>query len=334
MPTHVRWGSIELLHNVIRTLNYLKERDGTPLPTVTYRAKVKLHGNNAAVQITDEGVFPQSRTQLLTPEDDLKGFAKWVLQGGTGSSASDHLRYFENLAHITIFGEWCGPGVQKKVALKDIVHKIFAVFALQVEDRILYDPVEIESYLHGSAGWIPKEMHILPWYGEDLTLDFGGDLEATIEKLNEWVLAIEEEDPWVKEVFGVSGRGEGLVFYPVGKDVKTDPESLEVLMFKAKGVKHQTNKTRKPVQVDPEVIEGADQFAALMVTEARLEQGVDEATGGEFDIKRMGQFIRWITEDVQKESVAELEVSGLTWAQVNKAVQGAAREWYKAKALG
>ena len=325
MPaTHIRWGSIELLHNVIRTLNYLLERDGTPLPTVQYRAKVKLHGRNAAVQITNDGVFPQSRSQLLTPENDLKGFAKWVL-------ASEDC--WESVEPVTVFGEWCGPGVQKKVALRDIDRKVFAVFAIQygrdVGARVVYDPEAIRAALPHHP-----DVFVLPWYGDVLTLPFGGDMEAVIAKLNEWVLDIEAEDPWVKETFGVSGRGEGLVFYPVGDNVLTDPEDLERFMFKAKGAKHQTNKTRKPVQVDPEVVKGAEEFVAMMVTEPRLEQGVDEATGGEFNVRKMGDFIRWVTEDVQKESVAELEASGLEWRQVVKAVQGAAREWYKAKALG
>jgi hypothetical protein len=75
--THVTWPSIELLHNVVRTLGHLYEL-GRPLPVVEYRAKVKLHGSNYAVQVTDAGVAAQSRTALLTAEADYKGFAGWV----------------------------------------------------------------------------------------------------------------------------------------------------------------------------------------------------------------------------------------------------------------
>src|SRR5690242_12394740 len=77
MSTHVSWGSIELLHNCIRTLGHLAEQ-GQRYPIVEYRAKVKLHGTNCAVQITSDGIVAQSRTQLLTPGDDYKGFATWV----------------------------------------------------------------------------------------------------------------------------------------------------------------------------------------------------------------------------------------------------------------
>lgn len=37
---HVSWASIELLHNVIRTLTHLHEL-GQAFPAVEYRAKVK-----------------------------------------------------------------------------------------------------------------------------------------------------------------------------------------------------------------------------------------------------------------------------------------------------
>jgi hypothetical protein len=122
--THVAWSSIELLHNVIRTLGHLNEL-GRPLPVVEYRAKVKLHGSNCAVQVTDHGVAAQSRTSLLTPEADYKGFAAWVHR---------HRAYFQTLARdIVVFGEWCGPGVEKGMAISAAKTKLFAVFAVQIE---------------------------------------------------------------------------------------------------------------------------------------------------------------------------------------------------------
>ena len=79
-PTHIRWGKIGLLHNVVRTLNILHDDHGQPLPAVRYRAKVKLHGANAGVQVTPDGLLAQSRSRLLTPGDDRKGFARWVAE--------------------------------------------------------------------------------------------------------------------------------------------------------------------------------------------------------------------------------------------------------------
>ena len=76
MSVHlVSWGSIELLHNVVRTLTMLHEEHHRKFPVVRYRAKVKLHGSNCAVQVHADGVLAQSRTTMLTPQADYKGFA-------------------------------------------------------------------------------------------------------------------------------------------------------------------------------------------------------------------------------------------------------------------
>lgn len=71
----------------------------------------------------------------------------------------------------------------------------------------------------------------------------------------------------------------------------------------------------------------------LFVTPARLEQGVTQACNGEYDLKKIGDFIKWIVADVKKESVVELERANLTWSQVNKAVMNAARDWYRQQVI-
>ena len=102
-------------------------------------------------------------------------------------------------------------------------------------------------------------------------------------------------------------------------------------MWKAKGEKHRTAGTRTAVQVNAEVVASVEEFVSLMVTEARLQQGLGAVCGGTRDPKATGKFLAWTLADVQKESVAELEASGLTWAQVEKAVQAKARSWFQNK---
>jgi hypothetical protein len=325
MPTHKAWGSIGLFHNVVRTMAFLHERDGMPLPKVCYRAKVKLHGTNCAVQVQEDGVFAQSRTGMLTlPSGDRKGFARWV---------EDHRAYWENLAPGTVvFGEWCGPGIEKGMAISQVSTKVFAVFAIQQGESLINDPLQLAALLPTGA---PTNLHVLPWYKTPIVVDYAhrGALDLVVATISAWVLEVETEDPWVKKTFGVSGVGEGLVFYPVGEHSTGDPAELSLLMFKAKGEKHRSAGTKKAVQVDAEVVASVDEFSVLMVTDARLQQGVSEACGGVLEMRRMGKLLQWVTADVQKESVAELEASGLTWQQVVKAVQARAREWYKARVL-
>ena len=42
----------------------------------------------------------------------------------------------------------------------------------------------------------------------------------------------------------------------------------------------------------------------------------------------MGQFLKWISQDIQQESLAELTASGFTWKEVHKPISNAARRWY------
>lgn len=325
MSSHVSWASIELLHNVIRTLTLLHEQ-GQPFPVVRYRAKVKLHGSNCAVQVHEGGVSAQSRTALLTPESDYKGFAAWVRA---------HAAYFSALTPGTVvFGEWCGPGVEKGMAISQVASKVFAVFAVREGDRIVHDPDALRLRL--PAAGAPADLHVLPWEGDEFTLDYGARerLDAVALALNERVAAVEREDPWVRRSFGISGLGEGLVLYPVevdGAAPPDDPETLARLMFKAKGEKHRSAGTRSAVQTSASVVGSIAEFVALMLPEARLQQGLTTACDGAFDPRHTGKFLAWIVGDVRKESVAELEASSLTWPQVEKAVQQRAREWFLAR---
>ena len=149
-----RWPSVELLHNVRRSLIAVEAT-----PVVTYRAKIKLDGTNAGVQVFADGrVAAQSRSQVITSDNDNMGFAQWV---------SQHVDYFAQLAggeHLTIFGEWCGQGIQKRTAISQLDLRIFAVFAVQmggVENEITkleVDPVKI------SRTWIVGTTRLLHYH--------------------------------------------------------------------------------------------------------------------------------------------------------------------------
>ncbi|MFM9268615.1 RNA ligase family protein [Tychonema sp. BBK16] len=318
------WPSIELLYNLRRSLEALGET-----PKITYRAKIKLDGTNGGVQIFSDGrVAVQSRSQIITPENDNLGFATWV---------SQNIDFFAALAsaeHATIFGEWCGKGIQKRTAVSECDRKIFAVFAVQFggESGKL---AKLEIHPDKIAEFLPKhpDIFVLPFYGEPIVLDFGDrtQLESAVEILNQAVNTVETVDPWVKETFGIEGIGEGLVLFPESDEL-AERLSYAELLFKAKGEKHQAVKTKQPVQIDPEVAKNIDDFVNIFVTPARLEQGVTAVSDGKFEMVKIGAFLQWFTADVQKESAAELEAAQLTWKEVNKAVMNAAKKWYQEQA--
>lgn len=331
----LKWASIESLFNIRKAM----KRTGTER-SVNYRFKVKLDGTNGGVQISKDGkVQAQSRGQLITPKQDNHGFARWV--------EANH-DYFAGLArdkHLTVYGEWCGKGIQGGTAIASIDRRIFVVFAIQYGgmdgemEMLDINPFSISQALtqdNRIFTGLPEDVYVLPFFGTTTEVNYTNknELEKTVNQLNEMVSGIEKCDPWVKYTFRADGIGEGLVAYPL-PDGKIDYNcpilinsfDYSELVFKAKGEKHKTVKTKKAVQIDPEVAKSIDEFVALFLTDARLNQWADS----EYDVKKTGQFIKDISIDVKKESEAELEASGLTWKQVAKEVSNKAREWYIAK---
>lgn len=321
------WPDIEGLHNVLKNLSKTLISS-----SIKYKARVKVHGTNAGVIITQDGrVAAQKRTSIIKPQNDNAGFATWV-------HANEE--YFKSLKYnfyndVIIYGEWAG--MQKGVAISEIGKKIFAIFAIQHNApsgaMMEIEPDTIKQKIIGH-----DDIHVLPWHGDEIILNFSdyNDLQRKVNEINDIVNEVEKEDPWVKSVFGVSGTGEGLVYYPI---IESDVFplikrfTLSEYIFKAKGEKHKVVNNKKPVQIDPEIVKSVQEFADLFVTENRLNQGVEVACDGKFEMKKMGDFLKWFGGDVKKESTAELEAANLEWRDVGKEIMTRAREWYKKKAI-
>lgn len=333
---HVNWTEIESFYNVRKTVaHYPHLLQGQS--TVTYRAKVKLHGTNAGVVISPSGeVTAISRTAVITPSSDNAGFAKWV-----EARKAEFATFASDKATVVIFGEWCGPGIQKGVAVTQLKERIFAVFALRLvepsaELAPLEDLIAEPLALEGIARVVPGA-YVIPWFnsGEEFKVDWNETADAlqpTLDRINAHVSHVEECDPWMASQFGIRGTGEGLVFYPIDAQ-HLGYENFSNLCFKAKGEKHKVVAKTKPAQADPTVAAGLADFAEMVVTPARLEQGCRAVNGGElqFDPKNIGAFLAWINQDVIKETTAELEASGLEQKAAVKACSDRARAWYVAE---
>ena len=334
-PQHIAWASIGALSSVWKELQgrATHHNDAFSWPSLRCRAKVKLHG-----VLPSGAVVAQSRNLILNSDaKSIAGFSRWV---------AELEPFFSSLAReetVVIFGEFCGESIQKGTALNKIGRKIFAIFAVQIGDdrtheaKLEVDPDRISTLV----GPRPEGVYVLPWHGEELELNYADrdTIQRAATVINDMVLCVERCDPWVKETFGVEGIGEGVVVYPVTKaghyDVKmhaVSRDEITHLMFKAKGQKHAASKKKKPAQIDPEIARSIDDFAQIFVTEARCEQAIVEACEGQRSKQQMGAFLRWIALDVRKESVHELDASGLTWKQVSRKVNVVARAWLFAHA--
>jgi hypothetical protein len=319
---NVKMFDIEGLHQIVKAIN--KYEHLRPTAPILYKGKIKLHGTNSSVACyTDGRIVAQSKEQELINGLDNAGFAKWV---------AIHEQEFKQLVgdrQVTIFGEWCGKGINKGCAIHQI-DKTFVIFFVQFNENedgiIVSEPERLKEILKPITG-----IHILPWYQPVETLmDFNNveQLREQADKLSKIVVEIEECDPWVKETFGVVGVCEGFVMYPVEMLCR---KSFSQFIYKCKGEKHQVKVQKQAAIVDPEIVKGVADFVNMFVTDNRCEQGVSVACGGQLDRKLTGQFLKWLCSDVAKESKAELEASGLTWDQVSKTVQVTAQKWWLAK---
>lgn len=315
---------IEGFHNVVKLVEKYPE---LATGKIRYRGKIKLHGTNASVSIKNNVAVAQSRTQIITANADNAGFAKWV---------DSNLEYWQSLNEtdvpLTVFGEWCGPGIMKGTAIQQIPAKIFAVFAVMIgmddSATMIVEPAKITEML----GDLPSDVKVLPWYGEQFEVNYTdrAKLQQIAGRLNNTIEAIEHCDPWVKDTFNVEGTAEGVVYYPHWNSV-IDRHTFSNFVFKAKGEKHRVNHTKQSVEVDPQVLASVQEFVANFVTEQRLEQGL---TFVPLDVTMTGQFVKWVSEDILRESTDELEASELTWKQVCGEVQKVARTWFLAKVNG
>ena len=312
-----RWPDIGSLAHVRKTLQLtdVVHPDAGYLQPREYRAKIKLHGTNAAIRHEAEGgiLVAQSRTRDLSVANDHFGFARWVYD------------YDRTLKHwlpsgYTAFGEWFGRGINKST----LQTRHLAVFALlrNGTEQIITNPAVLSELLPTHRG-----IHVLPYYGDPITLDWH-NLGPIAERIGAAVDEVEACDPWIKQTFGFDCVGEGLVFYPTAEGPQRFSE-LETFMFKAKGEKHAVQKTKTRVPIEPEVQASIDEFVANFVTPARLDQGIEEI--GAKTMRDTGKLLKWVSQDVQKESGPELEASGLTWTQVRPAVETAARTAWKAR---
>lgn len=332
MTKHVAWTSINNFHNLRKGLQAYPHMLGNNGSVKTYQAKVKLHGTNAGVRIDRDGtVTAFSRTQIITPDNDNEGFAKWVFENKDKFSK---LRPSTEEMSVVVYGEWCGKGIKKGVAISNIDKKIFAVFATRyihpTLGQVITCPDNLQTWFSTLIGNMP-DLEVIPWFknGQQFYVDWLGDadqLTPALDNINKLVEEVENCDPWVLDQFGVKGVGEGLVFYPITNDY----ESFCSLTFKAKGEKHQILSKNKPVQIDATVTNSLNEFAELVITQSRLEQGAYEVNNGVlgFSYQNIGPFLAWINQDIIKEAQAELEASSLDKRLALKACSDRARAMY------
>jgi hypothetical protein len=316
---------------------YIMDRT-RPMPTLKFQGTVKLHGTNAGIvyDIDDDTFTYQSRERVLSLTEDNAGFMLWA------TSHEGDFRYIvENLwipdeaKKIVIFGEWCGRGIQKGVAVSELpkMFVIFAIKAIDAEgDSIWLDISEDKDYLFccGCDGndFSIQSIYDFPTYEIDIDFNFPAIAQNKMIEITE---AVEAECP-VGKHFGVSGIGEGVVWACV-----TEGWESSNYWFKVKGEKHSASKVKTLAPIDIEAIESMNSFVDSMVTESRLEQGLDNLVREQlkpFEMSSMGDFLRWVFNDVIKEETDTIVANGIDQKKLGGPIANKAKNWFIAKLNG
>lgn len=295
------------------------------LPKLNFRGSVKLHGTNAAVVYTPEGIFFQSRERVLSQEADNAGFYAHMSMHGdalrriVGSIEKQCCLHPSLDNTIAVYGEWCGGNIQKGVALNGLP-KMFVVFAIRVNGD--WKNIDEYAWLTDSAASI---YNVAQFDQFNMAIDFERP-ETAQNELGELTMAVETRCP-VAAKFDSFGIGEGIVWRCM-----EDPSSD--FWFKVKGEKHSASKVKTLAAVDAEAMTAVRDFVDMAVTEQRLEQGLQNLVGEQqkaFEMSSLGDFIRWVFADVMKEEGDTIQSSGFDSKQLGGPISKACKRWYIAK---
>ena len=295
--------------------------ESIPLPTITFTGTVKAHGTNSGIVVSDTEYYALSRNSVITVGNDNYGFAAFAEQNEV-KHFCEAIRRILGLSgqKIVIYGEWCGKGIQKNVAISGL-SRMWIIFAVKVvlEDSTRWADI---SDLTVDLAVLPiYTVNNFPTYSFDI--DFN-EPEFSVNSITEVVEQIEKSCP-IGAHFNVAGIGEGLVL------AGTLPDGTS-LRFKVKGQKHSATKVKTLAPVDTERLNSIKDFVEYSVTTSRLEQGaqatllVSETV--EFDRKNLGKFIKWVSSDILAEEKDTLEKNGLAMKDVGGALSKAAKAYF------
>jgi hypothetical protein len=131
----------------------------TNKPTIRFTGTVKLHGTNAGIRFKGDEVIAHGRTKVLTIGDDNYGFAMFVERNKEVlKKLAAKYKSILNSDDITLYGEWCGKGIQSGVAISklDKLLAIFAVYDHKYEEEITFVTANI-SVVKGMLEESPSE---------------------------------------------------------------------------------------------------------------------------------------------------------------------------------
>ncbi len=317
---HIPFPSIESFKQVMKGLEQHEER------SLAFAGTVKLHGTNAAVclDVAAQELWCQSRNSIITVEKDNAGFAGHIHKAQQVfltqlfpriMAVAETPTNTPDIEHIAIFGEWCGKGIQRQVAICELP-RMFVVFAVQLTlaggDTVWQDAARVRNI--SSSEHRIFNIYDFPVFHIAINLD---DIRAAQAELVRLTKAVEDCCP-VASRLGVQGVGEGIVWQCL--DARG-----QVLRFKTKGELHSATVVKEVVAVDLEQMDNAQQFVEATVTAPRFDQAIEHIYkmdpsnalyGKAPAMKDVPRVVAWVWADILKEDTDLLAGNGLAQADI------------------
>jgi len=325
----IKYPKIKQFRDVVRNVRLKHDFQGldeneksiyehkTPYPIIDFVGKVKSHGTNSAIVIQDDEVTFQSGIRTISVKHDNAGFACFA-------HGLNPKELFGELDNVVIFGEFCGGNIQKGVALNQL-SKRFVIFG--VKSLLTDEWINIRDLGFDDVRFANKNVFTVDSFKQfEISIDFN-EPELAQEKLIRFTDEVEEKCP-IGDYFGVTGIGEGIVYSPVDVELMQDSE----FWFKVKGEKHSSSKVKTLAPVDIEKLNSIKEFIDCVVTENRLEQGIQHLKEMEVSIERKntGAFMKWMISDIVSEELDLMTGNGLILKDVQRSISNASREfWFK-----
>lgn len=285
------------------------------MPPINYVLKPKLHGSNASILISLEGIECRSKNRVLSPENDHMNFCKAMM---VHEKIWLDMLEDNDFQDLVVYGEWAGPGVQKTDAVSSIPEKTFFIFA------IYYPPTETSVAMVNTKNlwmdiYVPLEVsnvvEVPVLHEFKIPFDVTKDISEHVKLINKLVESFEEEDPYIKGLYSVDGPGEGIVGSP---SLALSLDEYFEYTFKAKTEAHRVKKTKEPASAKEPLPQEALEFANTFVTIPRLKQCVHELKIEVPEMRFTPQVMDWMKADIWKESIPEVEAMGVSQKSLEK----------------
>ncbi|MCJ1443188.1 MAG: hypothetical protein MMC23_003686 [Stictis urceolatum] len=328
------------IRDVMRNIEALEPR--LTSSTLSLTGTVKLHGTHGDIVFPDpsysEYILQSRNISALTQDQDNLGYARYMsrIKHEIRSLRPLFLNRFKEFnpavsqaeieRHpLVIAGEFIGQGLLKGTAV-NTMERSFVIISTNICGRWQRD----EDYADiGVEGARIFNVSRGGFYHE--TIDVSAE-EPSIENLYARMAEVAKQCPFAHS-FGIEGIGEGIVWKPITLNdrVSWPPEFwlktkapefwTSQRVIKVPGEKRASNEKR-----------GAE-FAKQVVTERRLEQGIEwlGEMGKDANMKEIAAFLDWLRKDVESEESGEMKDLGLEESHVRLAVGRIGAKWFKEK---